>query len=189
MLKRKAGMEFMVTQRKFPNQIILALLLASLAVSVVLNAYLLSKLASPMQGETQESSGWIEGYVSQMWTLAIKLAPNKAVFYPSDHHFNVSVKAAYWQPLSIGNRTLYFKIFDRKIDPIEQPPVLVKEKAVPVFKSQSDLDWVVPIFNFTVTIDMVKSGIHLFSVIGGTTQDIALSSDYGCIASFAIKIA
>jgi len=176
--------------RRFLNQRkIQVLLLALLVVSVALNGYLFTRLISPLQEERgeEETYAWIEGYVSQMWTLAIKLTPNKAVFYSSDRQFNVSVKASYWEPLQIGNRTFYVKVFDKKIDPVEEPPKLVKEKAVIVYKSPEDYSWKIPIFNFTFTLDTMERGIHLFSVVGDTRANF--TSNYGCIATFAIKFA
>jgi len=168
---------------------ILVFLLALLAVSVALNGYLFTRPTSPLQEETgeEESYAWIPGYVSQMWTLAIRLTPNKAVFYSSDRQFNVSVKASYWEPLGSGNRTFYFKVFDKKIDPVEEPLKLVEEKTVIVYRSPEDYSWKIPIFDFTFTLDTMERGIHLFSVVGDTRANITLTSNYGCKATFAIK--
>lgn len=168
---------------------ILVLFLALLAVSVALNGYLFTRPISPLQEETgeEESYAWIDGYVSQMWTFSVKLTPNKAVFYSSDRQFNVSVKASYWEPFQFGNRPFYFKAFDKKIDPLDEPSKLIGEKTVIVYKSQEDYSWEIPIFNFTFTLDTMERGIHLFSIVGDTRANV--TSNYGCIATFAIKLA
>lgn len=171
---------------------ILVLLSALLVVSLALNAYLFLRPDSSLQEERdgEETYAWIDGYVSQMWTLSIKLTPNKAVFYASDQQFTVSVKASYWYPFEFGNRTFYFKVFDKKIDPVpfDQPAKLVREKTVTVYRSREDYSWDIPIFNFTFTLDTMGRGIHLFSVVGDTRANATLSSNYGCKATFAIKL-
>lgn len=177
--------------RGFLNQRkILVLLLTLLAVSIALNGYLLTGPISSLQEkrDEEETYAWIDGYVSQMWTFSIKLTPNKAVFYSSDRQFNVSVKASYWEPLRSGNRAFYFKILDKKTDTVDETPKLVGERTEIVYKSQEDYSWEIPIFDFTVSLDTMERGIHLFSVVGDTQANVTLSSNYGCIATFAIKL-
>lgn len=171
-----------LNQRKIP-----VLLLALLIVSLVSNGYLFTRLVSSLQEETgeEESYAWIPGYVSQMWTFSIRLTPNKAVFYSSDRQFNVSVEASYWEPFGSGNRTFYFKILDKKIDPIDEPEKLVEGKNMTVHKSKEDYDWKIPVFNFIVTLDMMEQGIYLFNVVGGMWMNDRLI--VGCHASFAIN--
>jgi len=174
--------------RRFLNQRkILVLLLALLVVSEALNGYLFTRLISPLQEERgeEETYAWIEGYVSEMWTLAIKLTPNKAVFYSSDRQFNVSVKASYWEPFESGNRTFYFKILDKRIDPVDEPEKLVEEKNITVYKSKDDYNWKIPVFNFTVSLDTMERGIYLFSVVGGMWMND--TPVLGCYATFAIN--
>ena len=162
---------------------ILVLLLTFLAVSIALNGYLFTRPISPLEEKTY---AWIPGYVSQMWTFSIKLTPNKAVFYSTDRQFNVSIKASYWEPLRFGNRTFYFKAFDKRIDPVDEPPRLAGEKSVIAYKSQNDYSWDISGFNFTVSLDTMERGIHLFSVVGGMWMNGTFVE--GCEGTFAIKL-
>jgi hypothetical protein len=160
---------------------------------MTLNAYLFFWVIKPSQerrGE-EETYAWIHGFGSEMWDMfSIKLTPNKAVFYLGNCQFNVSVKAFYWAPFESGTRPFYFKIYDeiiyKGILPVDEPPKLVGEKTVIAYKSKDELDYEIPIFNFTVTLDMRERGIHLYSVVGAPWQNVTLTR-WDCMATFAIN--
>ena len=178
------GVEIMVRNiRIFKIQwYILVLLLVSLVISIGLNMYLSLGVIKPSQEDrgAEETGVWIGGFGHDMWTtFSIKLTPNRAVFHSSDRQFNVSFKGLFWAPSASGEHTFYFKIYAERIYaggcPVDEPPKLLGEKAVISNKSKNEYHWEI-LFNFTVTLDMIKRGIHLLSVDGG-----------GAEANFAIK--
>lgn len=179
-------------ERFFTQKSTFVLLLVSLTMSIGLNVYLFFEVIKQSQEGRggDENYAWIEGYGSYMWDFSIKLAPNRAVFYPSNRRFNVSVKASYWAPFDFGPRPFYFKIYEKLIYivniPAGDPPKLVGEKTVIANKSKEEMHYEIPIFNFTVTLNGMEPGIYLFSVVGDARTNVTLI-DYDCIATFTIN--
>lgn len=171
--------------------IILVLLLVSLATSMASNVYLYFVVIRSLQEYKggEETYAWIAGSGSYMWDFSIKI-PNRAVFYSENRQFNVSVKALYWAPFDFGPHPFYFKIYDKLIYkgtlPVDEPPKLVGEKTVIADKSKDEMHYQIPIFNFTVTLDVSVRGIHLFSVVGDAHNNVSLTH-WDCMATFAVN--
>lgn len=70
---------------------------------------------------------------------------------------------------------------------IDDSPKLVGEKTVVANKSQNELDYAIPAFNFTVTLDNIEAGIHLYTVVGDIWPNVTLAY-WDCIATFAINL-
>lgn len=180
--------------KRFLNQRkILVLLLFLLVISTGLNVYLFFVVINPMQEgkDGEETYAWIGGWGSFMWDFSIKLTPNRAVFSSENHQFNVSVKASYWAPFNFGPHPFYFKIYDKLIYkatlPIDEPPKLAGEKTITANKSKDELHYEIPVFNFTVTLDLNELGIHLFTVVGDIYQNVSLTQ-WDCAATFAVNL-
>jgi len=174
-------------KRFFNQNKILVLLLVLLAMSIGLNVYLFFGVIKPLQqgrGE-EETHTLTSGFASEMWDeFSVELTPNRAVLYrSSDRQFKVSVTASYWAPFDYGPRPFYFKIYDTSARALA--PKLVGEKTVIANKSKDEMDYEIPIFNFTVTLDV--GGLHLYSIVGAAWPDITLTN-CDCMATFAINI-
>jgi len=167
----------------------LLILLSLLGVLNVYLSFLVIKLSQErINGE--QVGAWIRGTASYMCEFAVKLTPNKAVFNHEDG-LNISVKASYWAPFDSGSRPFYFKVYDKIAYSgsltIDDSPKLVVEKTVVASKSKNELDYTIPAFNFTVTLNNVETGIHLYTVVGDIWPNVTLAY-WDCIATFAINL-
>lgn len=170
----------------------LGIFLCGLVVSVGLNFCLFSGIIKPFDERPgEEATLWISGHFSEMWDdFSVGLTPGRAVLsLKGDRKLDVSVKGSYWAPFYVGLRPFYFKIYDRRIDYrgaiSDDEPELLDEKNVFANKSQDELDYVIPIFNFTVLLN--TGGIHLYIIVGATWSNVTINR-WDCIATFALNI-
>jgi len=168
---------------------VVLLLLTLLAISVSLNVCLFFAVIGAPRGEAEAGTSWIYSNVGdRMIILAIKLARDR-VFYSTNEQFNVSVTASCWAPFSSGTGVLYFKLYDKRIyyqGSFDGSPKLLEEKTLIVNKTQAEMYYEVPVFNFTITPDRWESGTHLYSIVVATQPNVSLDN-WRSMAAFAVN--
>lgn len=180
--------------------ILLMFLLATTIVSTVFLYLYATKPAPspPPQGGDETSASIYCVPLDRMWSMQVKLTPNRAVFDSNNPQLNVSIQATEWNPFISGWRDFHFNVSiatKYNVTTISGFPqfvieetALVAEKNVSAYKSE-DQNYYYISANFTITIDTDIEGIHVYVIQAASWVKNTLSWRTRGEAIFAVNVA